>query len=199
MQTFRNKDYFSFESIRDKNNEVVCYHVTVIGTIEKDGETRIRSGIGTTGDKRMAFGKITVYNNDRKINVLLRETNSRCYYHSTTIDGEPYNIISFAANEKHAEEIYNFNVGDRVLIEGRAYIRAVPEGQEGRLPELSITVVSSFVLGRRRRAQMDLVPQEVIDEGVTYVNPLVPHSIDDDETPMGDIQPQEGLENFNEE
>ena len=40
------KDYFSFETIRDRNGEIVCYHVTAIGTIDKDGETRMRRDLG---------------------------------------------------------------------------------------------------------------------------------------------------------
>ncbi len=156
------KDYFSFETIRDKNGDVICYHVTAIGTIDKDGETRIRSDLGGNGDKKMAFGKLTVRGRDRMIGLLLRETGSRVYWHSTDDQG-PYNIISFAAREKHAEEIYNLNEGDRVLIEGRAYIRQNSAGHEDRLPELSITVSSSFLLGRRRRPQTltsSIVPQK---------------------------------------
>lgn len=157
------KDYFSFETIRDKNGEVVCYHVTAIGTIDKDGETRMRSDLGGSGDKKMAFGKLTVRGRDRMIGLLLRETGSRVYWRSTDDQG-PYAIISFAAREKHAEEIYNFNEGDRVLIEGRAYIRQNSAGHEDRLPELSITVSSSFLLGRRRRPQSltsSIIPQKV--------------------------------------
>ena len=137
------KDYFSFETIRDKNREVVCYHVTAIGTIDRDGETRIRSDLGDSGNKKMAFGKLTVRGRDHMIGLLLRETGSRVYWRSTDDQG-PYAIISFAAREKHAEEIYNLNEGDRVLIEGRAYIRQNGTGHEDRLPELSITVSSSF-------------------------------------------------------
>ena len=51
------KDYFSFESIRDRSGEVICYHVTMIGTIEADGTARIRTDLGTDGDKKMAFGR----------------------------------------------------------------------------------------------------------------------------------------------
>ena len=46
------KDYFSFETIRDKNGEVVCYHVTAIGTIDKDGVTRMRSDLGDSGTEK---------------------------------------------------------------------------------------------------------------------------------------------------
>ncbi|MBR3347679.1 MAG: hypothetical protein IKG37_11420, partial [Solobacterium sp.] len=144
------KDYFSFETIRDRSGDVICYHVTAIGTIEKDGVTRMRSDLGDDGDKKMAFGKLTIRGKDRMISLLLRETGSRAYWRSTDENG-PYCILSFAAREKHAEEVYNFNEGDRVLIEGRAYVRQNSAGAEDRLPELSITVNSTFVLGRRRR------------------------------------------------
>ena len=157
------KDYFSFETIRDKNGDVVCYHVTAIGTIDKDGETRMRSDLGDSGNKRMAFGKLTVRGRDHMIGLLLRETGSRVHWRSTDDQG-PYAVISFAAREKHAEEIYNLNEGDRVLIEGRAYIRQNSVGHEDRLPELSITVSSSFLLGRRRRPQTmtsSIIPQKI--------------------------------------
>ena len=155
------RDYFSFETIRDKTGEIVCYHVTAIGSIDKDGVTRMRSDLGQEGDRRMAFGKLTIRGRDRMITMLLRETNSRAYWRSIDDQG-PYCILSFAAREKHAEEIYNLNEGDRVLIEGRAYIRQNSK-EADRLPELSITVNSSFVLGRRRRPQSmnsQIVPQK---------------------------------------
>jgi hypothetical protein len=109
----------------------------------------------------MAFGKLTIRGRDRMISILLRETGSRAYWRSTDDQG-PYCILSFAAREKHAEEIYNLNEGDRVLLEGRAYIRQ-NSGGEDRLPELSLTVNSSFVLGRRRRPQTlsnSIIPQK---------------------------------------
>ena len=68
------KDYFSFETIRDRSGDVICYHVTAIGTIEKDGVTRMRSDLGNEGDKKMAFGKLTIRGKDRMIGLLLRET-----------------------------------------------------------------------------------------------------------------------------
>jgi hypothetical protein len=155
------KDYFSFETIRDRAGEIICYHITAIGTIDRDGVTRMRSDLGTEGDRRMAFGKLTIRGRDRMISILLRETGSRAYWRSTDDQG-PYCILSFAAREKHAEEIYNLNEGDRVLLEGRAYIRQ-NSGGEDRLPELSLTVNSSFVLGRRRRPQTlsnSIIPQK---------------------------------------
>jgi hypothetical protein len=176
------KDYFSFETIRDRAGEIICYHVTAIGTIDKDGVTRMRSDLGTEGDRRMAFGKLTIRGRDRMIGILLRETGSRVYWRSVDDQG-PYCIISFAAREKHAEEIYSLNEGDRVLIDGRAYIRQ-NSGGEDRLPELSITVNSSFVLGRRRRPQTlttSIIPQkhtlrrEAEDETSSFLEPQAAH------------------------
>ena len=31
----RHKDYFAFETIRDVEQKIVCYYVTMIGTIEE--------------------------------------------------------------------------------------------------------------------------------------------------------------------
>ncbi len=166
------KDYFTFETIRDRNGDVICYHVTAIGTIEKDGETRMRTDLGGSGDKKMAFGKLTVRGRDRIISLLLRETGSRIHWRSEDDQG-PYCIISFAAREKHAEEIYNLNEGDRVLLVGRVYLRQPAPGYEDRLPELSITVSSSFLLGRRRRPQTmtsSIVPQK--KGGAVYAEPF---------------------------
>lgn len=162
MEQKRFKDYFSFESIRDKEGEVICYHVTMIGTIEEGGEARLRSDLGASGDRKMAFGKITVRGCNRKIGVLLNETNSRVSYYSHTPE-DSYDVISFAARDWRADEVYNFNAGDRVLIEGRAYIRRNPsaDGIERR-DELTITVTGQFLLGRKRRrfANDGLVPQK---------------------------------------
>lgn len=160
----RFKDYFSFESIRDKDGEVVCYHITMIGTIEEDGVPRIRSDIGTENDKRYAFGKLTVRGCDRKIRVLLNETNSRIYSHTYDPYDGTEDTISFAARDWRADEVYQFNAGDRVLLEGRAYIRYKEDQTDERLPELSLTVTGHFLLGRRRNRvrsmNADLVPQE---------------------------------------
>ena len=177
------KDYFSFETIRDRNGDVICYHVTAIGTIEKDGVTRMRSDMGGDGDKKMAFGKLTIRGKDRMIGLLLRETGSRAYWRSTDEDG-PYCILSFAAREKHAEEVYNFNEGDRVLIEGRAYVRQNTSSVPDRLPELSITVNSTFVLGRKRRPQTmtsSIIPQKR-HSAAEEENP--------DDAPMMSFEPQ---------
>ncbi len=160
MQTQgRFRDYFSFESMRDRNGELVCYHVTMIGTIEKDGVARIRTDMGVNNDQTMAFGRITIRGYDRKIQVLLKETNSRIYYHTYNPEEGASDIISFVAKDWRAQEVYNYNEGDRVLIEGRAYIRHSenPDYKD----ELSITVTGQFLLGRsRRRPVNDLVPQQ---------------------------------------
>ncbi len=160
----RYKDYFSFESIRDKNGEIVCYHITMIGTIENDGEATLRTDLGANGDQKMAFGRITVRGLDKKIRVLLNETGSRIYRHTTEIDGTSCDEISYTAREWRADEAYEFNVGDRVLLEGRAYIRNQARNPE-RLPELSVTVTGLFMLSKARKASFtsmhrDLVPQE---------------------------------------
>ena len=73
----KGRDYFSFESINDHEGNLVCYHVTMIGTIEADGLPRIRSDMGQDGTKKMTFGKITLRGCDRKIGILLRETDSK--------------------------------------------------------------------------------------------------------------------------
>ena len=177
------RDYFSFETIRDKAGEIICYHITAIGSIDKDGVTRMRSDLGQEGDQRMAFGKITIRGRDRMITMLLRETQSRAYWRSIDDQG-PYCILSFAAREKHAEEIYNLNEGDRVLIEGRAYIRQNGKSED-RLPELSITVNSSFVLGRKRRP-MSMNSQIVPQKRGSYAE-----SNEEDETSLA-ITPQSG-------
>lgn len=196
------KDYFSFETIRDRNGDVICYHVTAIGTIDRDGETRMRSDLGDSGDRKMAFGKLTVRGRDHMIGLLLRETGSRVFWRSSDDQG-PYAIISFAAREKHAEEIYNLNEGDRVLIEGRAYIRQNSAGHEDRLPELSITVSSSFLLGRKRRPQTmtsSIIPQkihsynetETAEEKRDYESSdasFAPKSREDDDSPFMSIEP----------
>ena len=158
------KDYFSFESIRDNSGEVICYHVTMIGTIEKEGLARIRTDLGNEGDKKMAFGRLTVRGCDKKIRVLLNETNSRVYYHSYTEEEGPYDIISFAAKDWRADEVYSYNEGDRVLIEGRAYVRVNENKDPDRLPEMSVSVTGQFLLGRRRRTSPfpSIIPQEGI-------------------------------------
>ena len=161
----RYRDYFSFESIRDKNGEVVCYHVTMIGTIENDGTATLRTDLGTHGDQKMAFGRITLHGQDKKIRVLLNETSSRIYSHQTDIDGISADVISYTARDWRADEAYEFEVGDRVLIEGRAYIRSAANRNPDRLPELSVTATGLFMLSKARKDRFvsmhkDLVPQE---------------------------------------
>ena len=160
------RDYFSFESIRDHEGNVVCYHVTMIGTIEDDGVARIRTDLGESEDKKMAFGRLTIRGCNKKIQVLTNETQSRIYYHSYTPEEGPVDIISFAAKGWRADEVYKFESGDRVLLEGRAYVRnnAIRDEEDEekilRLPEVSVTVTGTFVLGRKRRQFRDLVPQK---------------------------------------
>ncbi|MGN1388263.1 MAG: hypothetical protein ACI4WR_01320 [Bulleidia sp.] len=154
------KDFLAFESIRDKEGNVVCYHVSVVGTIEAEGVPHLRSDIGTSQDQKMSFGKITVHGLDRKIGILTRETDSQTYYHSHD-DLDTVNVISFAAREKHADEVAELSEGDRVLLEGRAYLRS---RQGSAHKELTITVTSVFLLGHQRapkphRMNSGLVPQ----------------------------------------
>ncbi|MDO5108454.1 MAG: hypothetical protein Q4D59_00850 [Erysipelotrichaceae bacterium] len=155
------KDYFSFESIRDKNGEVICYHITMIGTIEADGVARIRTDLGTGQDKKMAFGRLTVRGVDKKIAVLLKETNSRIWYHSYNEEDGATDIISYTARDWRADEAYEFSEGDRVLVEGRAYIRD-NAANPARQPELSVTATGLFLLGRKRRQSFNsgLIPQK---------------------------------------
>lgn len=155
------KDYFSFESIRDKNGEVICYHITMIGTIEADGTARMRTDLGEGQDKKMAFGRLTVRGQDKKISVLTRETGSRIWYHSYSEEDGSLDMISYTARDWRADEAYAFNEGDRVLIEGRAYIRD-NSGNPARLPELSVTATGMFLLGRKRRQSFNsgLIPQK---------------------------------------
>ncbi len=161
----RYSDYFSFESIRDRNGEVICYHVTLIGTIETDGTATMRTDMGTNQDQKMAFGRVTIHGLDKKIRVLLNETNSRIYSHTTDIDGISTDVISYTAKDWRADEAYEYEVGDRVLLEGRAYIRNASNRNPDRLPELSITVTGLFRLSKARKKRFSsmnegLIPQE---------------------------------------
>ena len=162
MANSRNKDYFNFESIRDREGNVVCYHVTMIGTIEADGAARIRTDLGTNADQKMAFGRVTVRGLDRKIRLLTTETNSRVWYHSyNEEEGIATDVISYTAKDWRADEAFAFNEGDRVLVEGRVYIRQNAGADPERLPELSVTATGLFLLGRKRFTSMNssLVPQ----------------------------------------
>ena len=161
----RYSDYFSFESIRDREGEVICYHVTLIGTIETDGTATMRTDMGANQDQKMAFGRVTIHGLDKKIRVLLNETGSRIYSHTTDIDGISTDVISYTAKDWRADEAYDFEVGDRVLLEGRAYIRTASNRNPDRLPELSLTVTGLFRLSRARTKRLDsmnegLIPQE---------------------------------------
>ena len=173
------RDFFAFESIRDKEGNVVCYHISVVGTIEAEGVPHLRSDIGTSQDQKMSFGKITVHGLDRVedrqrileeldikrrletlCGILARETDSQTYYHSHD-ELDTVNVISFAAREKHADEVAELSEGDRVLLEGRAYLRS---RQTSAHKELTITVTSVFLLGHQRapkphRMNSGLVPQ----------------------------------------
>lgn len=143
------KDYFSFETIRDTEGNVICYFVTAIGTIEQDGLAKIRTDLGTSGDQKMAFGRLTVRNQDKRIRVLTAETGCRIYSHSRDLEDNSIDIINFSAKDWHADVAYSFNEGDRVLVEGRAYFRTNAKYPE-RPKELSITASGLFLLGRRR-------------------------------------------------
>lgn len=159
-------DYFSFETIRDKNHEVVCYYVTMIGTIEHDGIVHMRDDLGEDHNQKMAFGRVTVHAQDKKINTLLHETGTRVWRRDRDIDDIASDIISFTAREWRADTAFEFEEGDRVLVEGRAYIRDTSDKYPGRLPELSITAGGMFRLGRARKEKRpnphrSLVPQEL--------------------------------------
>lgn len=151
---FKYKDYFSFESIRDQNDNVVCYHVTMIGTIEEQARVM---------DEHIAFGKLTLHNLDRKIQTFLDLTNSRTYYHDRTYLEGAVNVIRFAAHGRHIDEVVGFDIGDRVLIEGRAYLR---ESQNGNKQEFTVSVASTFRLGRVKQVynRTNLVPQKGIED-----------------------------------
>lgn len=158
MEIKKYRDYFSFESIRDSEDNVVCYHVTMIGTIEANGVAKVN----TTGDQEIAFGGVTLHSQDKRIKTLLDLTNSRTYYHDYTYNEGPVNIIRYAAHGRHIEEVTRFEEGDRVLIEGRAYIRNNAIRGEGDKPELTVSVAGTFYLGKVRTqyVRSDLVPQE---------------------------------------
>ncbi len=146
------RDYFSFESIRDKEGEIICYHVTIIGTIEEP--------VRVNEDRTIAFGKLTLHNLDRKIGTLLEITGSRTYYHENTYLEGVVNVIRFAAHKHHIEAVEEFTEGDRVLLEGRAYIRE-SKHEEVR-PELTVSITGTFLLGKKRTVyrRQNLLPQE---------------------------------------
>ena len=118
----KHKDYFAFETIRDHEQKIVCYYVTMIGTIEDEGIVHLRNDLGENEDQKMAFGRLSVYNQDRKISNLLRELNCRDYRHEHNDEGSR-DIISFTAKDWRADEAFGFEEGDRILIQGKAYLR----------------------------------------------------------------------------
>ena len=146
------RDYFSFESIRDKNGETVCYHITMIGTIEEP--------VKVNEDRTIAFGKLTLHKLDRRIGTLLEATGSRPYFHDFTYLEGAVNVIRFAAHKHHIEAVEEFTEGDRVLLEGRAYIRE-SKFEEIR-PELTVSISGTFLLGRKRTTykRQNILPQE---------------------------------------
>ena len=112
----------------------------------------------------MAFGRLSVYNQDRKISTLLRELNCRNYRHEHNDEGSR-DIISFTAKDWRADEAFGFEEGDRILIQGKAYLRQNNEEKyPGRLPEISITTSGIFRLGRIRKVHKSinqgLIPQK---------------------------------------
>ena len=122
------RDYFSFETIRDHEKNVICYYITMIGTIEGDGIVHMRTDLGKDNNEKMAFGRVTLHNLDRKIGLLLKETGSRVYYHYHDELNGSTDVVSFTAKDWRADEAYEFEEGDRVLVQGRAYLRkADPE------------------------------------------------------------------------
>ena len=149
------KDYFSFESIRDKAGEIVCYHITMIGTVEE--------AVRVNDEETIAFGKLVLHNLDRRIGTLLELTGSRTYFHDNTYLEGIVNVIRFAAHKHHIQEVREFTEGDRVLVEGRAYIRDARDPSVR--PELTVSVTGTFLLGRKRNLyrKQNLVPQEGIE------------------------------------
>lgn len=160
------RDYFSFDTIRDHSGEVICYYITVIGTIESGGTARMRTDLKADGSGKMAFGQVTVRNRDRKLAALLAETGARIRSHATDVDDVSVDVLSYTASDWRADEAFAFNEGDRVLIQGRAYFRRNTRLPEQK-PELSITASGLFLLGHRRKertetmsSRMGIVPQK---------------------------------------
>lgn len=161
------RDYFSFETIRDSERNVICYFITVIGTIERNGVPHMRTDLGEDANKKMAFGKITVRNLDRTINHLLQDSGCRVFSHDVNALGEAEDVISFSAKDWRAEDAIEFEEGDRILVEGRGYIRKPDEDHAGSRPEMRITATGLFRLSkaqakRRVSTHKSLIPQEGI-------------------------------------
>lgn len=159
------RDYFSFETIRDHEKNVICYYITMIGTIEGDGIVHMRTDLGKDNNEKMAFGRVTLHNLDRKIGILLKETGSRVYYHYHDEENGSTDVVSFTAKDWRADEAYEFEEGDRVLVQGRAYMRkSDPERFPNRLPELSVTVSGLFRLGRARKPQHRFLNEALVPQ-----------------------------------
>ena len=156
MEVSKYKDYFSFETIRDKEGGIVCYHITMIGTVDADGVARPHE----TEEKRMAFGALTLHDQNRRIGVLLDLLNARTYFQEHSYLEGNVNMVRYTAHKHHVDEVLQFQEGDRVLIEGRAYVR---ENRNPELrPELTVTVAGTFRLGRKRTEfrRTDIIPQK---------------------------------------
>ena len=144
----REKDYFCVETIRDKEGNEVCQYLTVIGTIESGGAARMRMLKGRNGETKRAFGFITLCNQDRKIETFCQDKGLRVREsYDTELDGH-FDVINFSAGEWRADRVYEYEEGDRVLLEGRLYINHSNGGQY--TPELTINVSSSMKLGRKK-------------------------------------------------
>lgn len=162
------RDYFSFETIRDHDRNVICYFITVIGTIEKDGVPHLKTDLGEDGNQKMAFGKVTIHNLDRTISHLMADTGCRVFSHDTDIDDKAVDVISFSAKDWRAEEACELEEGDRVLVEGRGYIRKPDAQHEGSRSEMRITITGLFRLGRtgfKKHVSLNggMLPQEGIE------------------------------------
>lgn len=161
------RDYFSLETIRDHERNVICYFITVIGTIEKDGVPHLKTDLGDDGTKKMAFGKITLHRLDRAISHLLADTGCRIFSHDTDIMEDSVDVISFSARDWRAEEICELEEGDRVMIQGRGYIKQPDAQHVGSRAEMRITVTGMFRLskaGMKKRISLNngMLPQEGI-------------------------------------
>ena len=162
------RDYFSFETIRDRERTVICYFITVIGTIEKDGVPHLKTDLGEEGNQKMAFGKVTIHNLDRTISHLLADTGCRVFSHETDVMGEAVDVISFSAKDWRADDACQLEEGDRVLVEGRGYVRRPDAQHEGSRSEMRITATGLFRLGRagsKRHVSLNggMLPQEGIE------------------------------------
>lgn len=163
------RDYFSFETIRDHDRNVICYFITAIGTIEKDGVPHLRTDLGEDENQKMAFGRITIHNLDHTISHLLADTGCRTFSHELDINEQSVDVISFSAKDWRADAACELEEGDRVLVEGRGYIRQPDAQHEGSRPEMRITATGIFRLGRagagKKRVSLNngMLPQDGIE------------------------------------